>query len=60
MGCSLAPGTCIAEDFLVWPQWGRLSLILWKLDGLGERDTGGGEVAVGGQMGLHPLRGGGI
>jgi hypothetical protein len=34
-------------------------LILWKLDAPGKKDAGGGEVGVGGQVGEHPLRGGG-
>jgi hypothetical protein len=32
--------------------WERMCLILWKLDALGKRGAGGGEV------GKYPLRGG--
>jgi hypothetical protein len=36
---------------LVWPQWERMNLILWKLDVLGKREAGGVELGVGGQVG---------
>jgi hypothetical protein len=42
MGWSVAPGTYVAEDSLVWPQWKRMCLILWKLGAPGKRDAGGG------------------
>lgn len=50
-------GTCVAEDFLVWPQWEKMHLILWKLDASGKRDAGESEVRVG-EWGENPLRGG--
>ena len=43
MGWLVSPGTCVAEDCLVWPQWERMGLILWKLDAPGKGDAGGGE-----------------
>ena len=48
MGWFMALGTCVTEDCLVWPQWKRLCLILWKLDAPQKRDADGGEVEVGG------------
>ena len=39
-------------DGLVWPQWERICLILWKPDAPGKKDAGGGEVRVGGHVGL--------
>jgi hypothetical protein len=52
MGWSITPGTCIAEDCLVWPQWERICFILWKLDGPEKRDAGEGKVVVG--LGENP------
>jgi hypothetical protein len=51
----MAPGTYVAEDFLVWPQWERMCLIQWKLEIPRKRDGDGG-VSVSGK---HPLKGGG-
>jgi hypothetical protein len=53
----MAPSTCTVEERLIWPQWERMCLILWKLDALGKRDAGGGEMGFGGRVGEHPLRG---
>ena len=58
MGRFMAPGTCVAEDCLVWPQWERVHFIVWKLDAPRKRDAGGGEVRVGGQVVEHSLRDG--
>lgn len=44
---------------IVWPQWKRIWLILWKLDIPRKRDASGSEVGVDGKMGEHTLRGGG-
>jgi hypothetical protein len=41
MGWFVTPGTCIAEDCLVWCQRKRMSLILWKFDDSGKRDAVG-------------------
>ena len=41
---------------LVWPQWERMNLILWKLDALGKREAGGIELGVGGQVGGHGMK----
>ena len=57
MGWSVAPEAYVTEDCLVWPQWERMCLILWKLDARGKRDAGGSEVGVNNQ---EPLRGGGF
>jgi hypothetical protein len=46
MGWFMAPGTCVAEDCLVWPPWERICLILWELDAPGKTDAGGGELGV--------------
>ena len=32
MGWSKAPGTSIAQDSLVWPQWEKMHLILERLE----------------------------
>jgi hypothetical protein len=32
LDCSEVPATCVAEDFLVWPQWAATCLVLWRLD----------------------------
>ena len=58
MGWLVSPGTCVAEDCLVWPQWERMGLILWKLDAPGKRDGDGSEVEVGEQVEELLLRGG--
>jgi hypothetical protein len=50
--------TCVSEDYFVCPQWERMYLIPWKLDGSGKRDAGGGEAGVDCHVGAHPLRGG--
>jgi hypothetical protein len=49
MGWIMALGTGVAEDCLVWPQWKRMHLILWKCDATGKRDAGGGVVGVRGK-----------
>ena len=54
----MSPVTCEAEDFLVWPQWEKLHLILGKLGASEKRDAGGDEVGVGRWVGEHPPRGG--
>jgi hypothetical protein len=61
MGWFIALDTHVAEDGLVWTQWDRICLILWKLNAPGKRDAGGDEVGgwvggkgdrwVGGQVG---------
>jgi len=43
MGWPVILGTCAFEDCLVWPQWERLHLILWKHDAPKKRDAGGVE-----------------
>jgi hypothetical protein len=48
MGWFMALGTHVAEDCLVWPQWERMHLILWKVDTPGKRDAGGVKVEMGG------------
>ena len=35
MGWFMALGICVAEYSLVWPQWERMRLTLWKLDAQG-------------------------
>jgi hypothetical protein len=45
MGWSVAPEAYVTEDCLVWPQWERMCLSLWKLDAPEKRDAGGGEWA---------------
>jgi hypothetical protein len=42
MGRFMAPGTCVVEDSLLWPQWERIPLVLCKLDAPGKRDAGEG------------------
>jgi hypothetical protein len=49
-------GTCVAEDCLVWPQWERMCLILWKFNAPGKRSSGGGEVEMCGWLGEQPFR----
>ena len=44
MGWFLPPGTWVEEDWLVWPQWQRKHLILWKLDNPRKRDASRSEV----------------
>ena len=56
MGWSIVLGTRVAEDCLVWPQWERVRLILWKCGTPGKKDPGGGEVGVGVQMVEQPIR----
>lgn len=53
----MAPGTRVAKDCLVWPQWERVCLVLWKLDAPGKQDADGSEVRVRGWVGEHPFRG---
>jgi hypothetical protein len=43
MGWYMALDPCVVEDCLVWPQWERISLILWKFDAPGKSDGGGSE-----------------
>ena len=43
MGWPDAPGTYVAEDSLVWPQWERICLIMQELDAPGKIDMGGGD-----------------
>lgn len=50
-------GTWVEEDCLVWLQWKRKCLILWKQDASGKRAAGGSEMEVDGQVGEHPYRG---
>jgi hypothetical protein len=45
----MALGTYTAEDCLVWPQWERMCLILWRFDTPGKRDAW--------EVGEHPLKG---
>ena len=52
MDWSVALGTCVVEDGFVWPQCEKKCFILWKLDTPGKKDAGGGEVRVGGHVGL--------
>lgn len=47
----MAPGACVAQDCLVWPQWEKIHLTLWKCDTLGKRDAGMGKVGMCGQAG---------
>jgi hypothetical protein len=48
----MALGTCEVGDCLEWHQWERVYSILWKLDDLGKRNTGGGKVGLGRWLGL--------
>ena len=52
------PGTGVAEDCLVWPQWERMGLILKRLDAPGKGDAGGVEVGMGGRTPSQKQRGG--
>jgi hypothetical protein len=55
MGCSVILGACVAENCLVWLQWERLHLILWKLDASGRGMLVGVMWVVGEQVGEHPI-----
>ena len=37
----IVPDTYVAEDGIVWNQWGRKTLVLWKFDALKKGDTRG-------------------
>jgi hypothetical protein len=39
---------CVAEDFLIWPQWEKIHLILERLEAPGKGEDWWG-------MGKHPL-----
>ena len=41
------PRASVREDYLVWPQWERMLLILWTFDIPEKRGAGGSEVRVG-------------
>lgn len=61
MGWSVGPGIYVAEDCLLWPQWGSICLILKSVDAPG-KEAEGGELRVGGWVmgdgwgGEHPRR----
>jgi hypothetical protein len=37
----MAPGTHVAEDCLIWPQWEGMCLVLWRLDAPEKGDARG-------------------
>ena len=53
----MVQGMCVGDDCLIWSQWERKYLILWKPDAPAKSDASDVVLGIGGLVGEHPLRG---
>lgn len=47
----MAPAEYVAEDYLIWYQWERRPVVLWRLDAPSVGECEGSEAGGGGRVG---------